>query len=178
LVQERIHAKRFGCRALPFEVMCEVTNDVMKDDLQFYEELTACEDPELSSKISGSLTVLADALRLYGTAGCVTSFNGGKDADVILHLFRAAFAKHCADAGTPDLRPRVVYFNDPREFPEVSEHVRRTIQRHALNMTVFDCKFVEGLRRLIDEGDGRSFAFVLGTRKGDPNCGNQARPAV
>ena len=120
-------------------------------DLRFFEELKACDDAVLAAKISASLTVLLDALRLYGAAGCVASFNGGKDADVVLHLFRAAFAKHCADAGTPALRPRVVYFNDPREFPEVAEHVRHPIARHALNTTVFDCKFVDGIRRLIDE---------------------------
>ena len=158
--------------------MRDTPNVLLDSDLQFYDELMACEDKELAAKIAASMTILADSLRLYGTSGCVASFNGGKDADVVLHLFRAAFAKHCASYDLPRLRPRVVYFNDPKEFPEVSAHVRASIQRHALNLTTFDCKFVEGLNRLIAEDPGRSFAFVLGTRKGDPNCGNQATPQL
>jgi FAD synthetase len=141
-------------------VSYEKPSSQMDADLQFYDELMACDDAELASKIAASMTVLADSLRLYGTSGCVASFNGGKDADVVLHLFRAAFAKHCAAFDLPRLRPRVVYFNDPKEFPEVAAHVHASIERHALNLTTFDCKFVEGLNRLIAEVFAPAHAYI------------------
>jgi len=62
-------------------------------DLAFYEELMSCSgDAELEAGIRSALSVLGDALRLYGHERCRVSFNGGKDADVILHLMRAALA--------------------------------------------------------------------------------------
>jgi hypothetical protein len=127
-------------------------------DLAFYEELMSCSgDAELEAGIRSALSVLSDALRLYGHERCRVSFNGGKDADVILHLMRAALAKHKEEeASVPkDVRPQLVrrapqppglpargegghrrltarwrpqvYFEDPEEFPEVTAHVAETV---------------------------------------------------
>jgi len=127
-------------------------------DLAFYEELMSCSgDAELEAGIRSALSVLGDALRLYGHERCRVSFNGGKDADVILHLMRAALAKHKEEeASVPkDVRPQLVrrapqppglpargegghrrltarrrpqvYFEDAEEFPEVTAHVAETV---------------------------------------------------
>jgi len=144
-------------------------------DLAFYEELMACGgDEELAAGIKGALGVLGDALRLYGWERCRVSFNGGKDADVILHLMRAALAKHKAeDASTPvGVRPQLVYFEDPEEFTEVSEHVKETVEGYGMEMLRYPKDVRAALRSMVDESE-RTLAFVLGTRRGDPNCGDQ-----
>ena len=91
-------------------------------DIEFYNTIIACKDVHLSSQINISLGILADALRLYGPSNVVASYNGkdschtdhnfhtyimdaikiliiqiqlgGKDADVVMHLMRAAMANY------------------------------------------------------------------------------------
>jgi hypothetical protein len=79
----------------------------VKRDLEFYEKITAVEDEALRAATISALDTLAQALRLYGPANTVVSFNGGKDADVVLHLMRAASAKHCNDTATWQRPPLV-----------------------------------------------------------------------
>jgi len=64
----------------------------LQEDLAFYHSLTAAgtgQNASLSAAINASLAVLADALRLYGPDSVVASYNGGKDADVVMSLMRA-----------------------------------------------------------------------------------------
>ncbi|CBZ54725.1 putative DJ-1/PfpI family domian-containing protein [Neospora caninum Liverpool] len=61
--------------------------DVLK---QQQEEMTPAVTAELLEK---GLQVLVDAFRLFGPESVILSFNGGKDAVVALHLYRAALAK-------------------------------------------------------------------------------------
>jgi len=125
----------------------------------------------LGSAIKRGLTVLGDALRLYGAETVVCSFNGGKDAVVILHLMRAALAGYNEQTGgTTSLR--IIFFEMEDEFPEVDAFVRETIERYDLVLTSYaDMGFAEGLKACIAEHGSR--AFVLGTRKGDPNAKGQ-----
>lgn len=51
-------------------------------------------------------------------------------------------------------------------------------ERYDLELARYKTGFVEGLKQRMEEGDeggrgGGTYAFVLGTRKGDPNCGVQ-----
>ncbi|KAL3822868.1 hypothetical protein ACHAXA_006232 [Cyclostephanos tholiformis] len=96
-------------------------------------------------------------------------------------------------------RPRVIYFQHADEFPEVLSLLHDTVIRFDLDMIAFEMgvSYVEGLRYLVErnivtpEGicsadgtirnEGRSLplpprhplAFVLGTRRDDPNAGTQ-----
>jgi len=85
-------------------------------------------------------------------------------------------------------RPRVIYFNNKLEFPEVLNFVQKTVEKYDLDMTAFDegIGFVDGLKMLVKENylgpcalaDSSTIppypmAFVLGTRATDPNAGNQ-----
>lgn len=69
------------------------------DSLQFYHTLRNCKDQYLSQHINHALDVLTDAYRLYGSNYLISSYNGGKDADVIMHLLRAVAAKYSFDHG-------------------------------------------------------------------------------
>ena len=64
------------------------------------------EDSALGRSVKEALQVLADAYRLYGAEKVIGSFNGGKDAVVILHLMRAALAAHPSHATKLRVRAR------------------------------------------------------------------------
>jgi len=90
-----------------------------------------------------------------------------------MHLLRAVTAKYSEDKGVI-YRPRLIYFTSPEEFPEVNTFINDTEKQYCLNLKRYDNGISKGLAEQIKLlGDGRTPAFVLGTRKGDPNCGNQ-----
>lgn len=122
--------------------------------------------------IKGALNVLSDALRIFGPECVVASYNGGKDAVAIMHLLRAALAAYSVEHATL-WRPKLMYFSHEKEFPEVEELVFDTARRYDLELVVSDEGFVKGLERSVEDSRGKPLAFVLGTRKGDPNCGDQ-----
>lgn len=157
--------------------------------LELYDRLMKCADSYVAPLIKEALNCLDHAYRLYGPHSVVCSYNGGKDAVVILHLVRAAHAKHYRnrmeageDAAHP-CRPRVIYFEHENEFPEVLSLLHETVDEYDLNMVAFErgVKFSEGLEILVENntppGAGKSFpmSFVLGTRTTDPNAGTQGQ---
>jgi len=173
--------------------------------LNLYQTLSSCPDSYISPLIKEALDSLEHAYRLYGPESVIGSFNGGKDAVVILELMRAAHAKYYHDqitavndsensdelmdfTRTISLRPRVIYFNNKLEFPEVYKFVQETVKEYDLDMIAFDegVGFVDGLRILVKENyispcplansattPPYPIAFVLGTRTTDPNAGKQ-----
>ena len=53
--------------------------------------------------------------------------------------------------------------------------VNESVKDYDLDLSRYKMGFAEGLREKIAEGgEGTSYAFVLGTRQGDPKCGSQA----
>jgi FAD synthetase len=160
---------------------------VFSDSLDLHEQLIQCTDSYVAGPIQAALTCLDHSFRLYGPESVLCSFNGGKDAVVILHLVRAAYAAYCnKQQGThPVLQPRVVYFDHADEFPEIRLFLHEQIRQLDLDMICFEqgTKFQDGLRILVDNNyvtdantDTRvslPLAFVLGTRLTDPNAGGQ-----
>ncbi|CEM06680.1 unnamed protein product [Vitrella brassicaformis CCMP3155] len=182
-----------------------------RESYELYKELDGTEDPMLEPIAGRSLRVLVDALRLYGPEGVVCSFNGGKDAVLILHLMRAALAKYLYDKmrdarrrkggravseanldeevpvdtllaeGYGELltgRCRAIYFeNNQTEFQEVRDFVWDTQRQYDIDLMVFHSNFVDGLSECLglqeEQYGNDKLAFVLGTRRGDPNCGDQ-----
>ncbi|EEC47793.1 predicted protein, partial [Phaeodactylum tricornutum CCAP 1055/1] len=137
--------------------------------------------------VEQALNNLDHAYRLYGPESVICSFNGGKDAVVILHLVRAAHARFYDQQRNLDgnpiepLRPRVVYFEHKDEFPEIRSFLREMVDVYELDMIAFEqgIKFSEGLKTLVThnvpQNSNVSFpvAFVLGTRATDPNARGQ-----
>jgi len=143
------------------------------DALQLYKRLKQDSeaDTPFGRALKRGLGVCRDALRLYGPNGVVASFNGGKDAVVILHLMRAALANHNEATGGSG-RLSAIFFEMKDEFPEVEAFVQDSIARHALVCHSYQLGFVEGLTKCIDANGAQ--AFVLGTREDDPNAVGQS----
>jgi FAD synthetase len=142
----------------------------------------SCTDSYVSPAIQSALNTLDHAYRLYGPNSVICSFNGGKDAVVILHLLRAAHAKHYNSTGEVPVRPRAVYFNNDDEFEEVRSFLQDSVQSYDLDMVAFEhgVKFAEGLEILVNHNTASAttttilpMAFVLGTRSSDPNAVGQ-----
>jgi len=146
-----------------------------EDSLALYDAIVSCKDGYISGKLASAMEILSDALRLYGPEQLFSSYNGGKDAVVIMHLLRAAVAKYSQERGVAS-KPKFIYFTVKDEFPEVVSHIAETEQRYALDLIRYDSGIVSGLSQHVasmQTAGLRSPAFVLGTRRGDPNCGNQ-----
>ncbi|GMH52913.1 hypothetical protein TrST_g3861 [Triparma strigata] len=156
------------------------------DSCDLYDRLITCEDPHLSHLIVKALETLSHSYRLYGPTLTISSYNGGKDAVVIMNLHRAAHAHYIrsglsdpTSSPSPPLpSPRCVYFHNPSEFPEILDLLSSTSSSLSLDLLMLkNCTFVVGLEALTLAGaknNGRnSMAFVLGTRVGDPNCKDQ-----
>lgn len=186
------------------------------NSLEFYHVLRNCKDGYIAQHINHALDVLTDAYRLYGPDHLISSYNGGKDADVIMHLLRAVSAKYSHDNiinnidssnSSSNHSSRLVYFAIEDEFDEVIQHISFTRQLYHLDIVQYDCGIIQGLKMHVenmnnnyknintnykgndengDNGDDNSNnqvhsrgriipgpAFILGTRKGDPNCGDQ-----
>jgi 3'-phosphoadenosine 5'-phosphosulfate sulfotransferase (PAPS reductase)/FAD synthetase len=62
-----------------------------------------------SKPLNSALDILSDALRLYGSEQLFASYNGGKDAVVVLHLLRAVAAKRTSETGV-FCNPEQIYF--------------------------------------------------------------------
>ena len=152
-----------------------------KESLDLYERLMNCKDSYVSPAIQSALNTLDHAYRLYGPSSVICSFNGGKDAVAILHLVRAAHAKHYNSTGETPIRPRAVYFNNDDEFSEITSFLQETVIEYDLDMIAFEngVGFASGLEILVKNnyvpGTNAVFpmAFVLGTRISDPNAVGQ-----
>lgn len=107
------------------------------DSLALYEKLRSCNDAYMSKQLNSALDILSDALRLYGAEQLFASYNGGKDAVVVLHLLRAVAAKHAEDT-RESCRPEFIYFAVKDEFPEVLEHITETEIKYALNLRKYE----------------------------------------
>ena len=158
------------------------SEDQYKESLALYEQLTSCKDSYVSPAIQSALNTLEDAYRLYGPSSVVCSFNGGKDAVVILHLVRAIHAKYFNSTGENPIRPRAVYFNNNNEFSEVTSFLEETVKTFDLDMVAFEhgIGFSAGLEILVNNNFRKGaletvfpMAFVLGTRESDPNAVGQ-----
>ena len=144
------------------------------ESLKLYKSLRACEDSYVAPVIQQALDCVEQAFRLYGPDAVISSFNGGKDAVVILHLVRAVQAHFFSTSMGPDpsslsstpnsgkgsgqqhkywgTRPRVIYFQHDGEFPEVLSFLRESVETLDLDMLAFPIgtKYGEGLKVLVD----------------------------
>ena len=173
------------------------SNSAYTAALEQYDNFVSCTDSYIEPFIQDALHTLDHAYRLYGPESVIGSFNGGKDAVVILELIRAAHANYyrnlaeeAEDGGSVEpSRPRVIYFNNKLEFPQVYDFVQTTVEKYDLDMLAFEegVGFVGGLKMLVNQNylhpiatsnedvprKSHPMAFALGTRAGDPNAGKQ-----
>lgn len=165
------------------------SEDRYQEALSLYDKFMSCADSYVAPGIKDALNCLDHAYRLYGPHSVICSFNGGKDAVVIFQLMRAAHANHYRQLKDQEkdqdhialVRPRALYFEHKDEFPEVLSYLQGCVHEYDLDMIAFaqGIKFNEGLEVLVRHNippqSSVTFpmAFVLGTRMGDPNAGDQ-----
>ncbi len=167
------------------------SNEAYEAALEKYEAFVSCTDSYIEPFIQDALHTLDQSYRLYGPESVIGSFNGGKDAVVILELMCAAHANYFrslegrGEGKAQPTRPRVIYFNNKLEFPEVYDFVQHTVKEYDLDMLAFEegIGFVGGLEMLVkrnylisnglEVSRTHPMAFVLGTRAADPNAGKQ-----
>ena len=129
---------------------------------ELYAQIDAANaPPQLRQPLRQAVDAIQAALRLYGPERLLLSFNGGKDATVLLHVARAVYAH--AGLGPP----RCVYWDDAACFPQVATFVEDAVQRYGLPLVRYSCGFTDGLRDAVDRLG--MAAVLLGTRTCDPN---------
>ncbi len=97
--------------------------EILQRDLEFYRDICGCSDSRLGKLIRKSVEILLETIRLYGCSYIYSSYNGGKDADVVMQLMRAAAAKYSYDHQKLQ-KSAFVYFEIAEEFAEVLDHIR------------------------------------------------------
>lgn len=173
------------------------STSAFEESIALYDKFVSCSDSYVAPGIREALNALDHAYRLYGPHSVICSFNGGKDAVVILQLMRAAHANYYrsqqqkeeeeenggegTSANSVPVRPRALYFEHADEFPEIISYLQDCVQDCDLDFIAFEqgVKFNQGLEVLVHNNVPPSstvvfpMAFVLGTRAGDPNAGDQ-----
>jgi hypothetical protein len=114
-----------------------------QNGLEFYKLLRDCKDNYISRHINNALNVLSDSLRLYGPNHVFSSYNGGKDADIIMHLLRAVCAKYEADHPGIKCNSTLIYFAIEDDFPEVLQHIDLVQENYRPNLIRYDCGIVQ-----------------------------------
>jgi FAD synthetase len=150
--------------------------------MDLLDSLPRIEDTVLRSKIAKALSVLGRSLALYPVESISLSFNGGKDSTVLLHLLRAALAGAAkgeadgvdgpAQAGHGLHGIRTFFFDNTKDFQEVIDFVHHQDAQYGLHVDyIANPDFKAGLVEYLSAHSIK--AIVLGTRRGDPNAGDQ-----
>ncbi|KAK3251620.1 hypothetical protein CYMTET_39047 [Cymbomonas tetramitiformis] len=130
---------------------------------ELYRRITSEDVPDsLRIPLKSALKVIEQGLRLYGAKSLINSFNGGKDATVILHLVEAYVAYNA-----PETRVRSAFWEEKNSFREIDTFVLTCETKHHLDIIRYACSFTEGLNDLVQSKGCK--AVFLGTRRADPN---------
>ena len=98
---------------------------------------------DLSCHLREAFDCLAGAFRTLGPRNVMVAFNGGKDATVVFHLFRACLAAHyveveCQGQDVAELSvpaPGAVYFRCPDEFADMVTFAEEQTSDHGFVLT-------------------------------------------
>jgi len=120
----------------------------------------------LGQRVSESLAILAAAFKRWDSREILISFNGGKDATVLLHLVR-----YCASELNVPM-PSCVYWEEADAFPDVNMFVDACEKFYDLDVIRYRGTIVQGLTELVEKRNSQ--AFILGTRASDPNGAHAA----
>lgn len=106
---------------------------------------------ELSEDIMMGIDYIYDIFRLCKESNVFLSFNGGKDAVVILHLFRCAYAKYLKDMNIKRKKPQLIYFKDEmNEFPEVYQFLNESAFMFDFHISIIKGTWKNGITNFIE----------------------------
>eukprot|EP00904_Undaria_pinnatifida_P001182 jgi/Undpi1/11064/HiC_scaffold_30.g13362.m1 len=169
-------------------VQQQQSKDALLDVRRKLESISA-EHKTFGTALTQSLDVVRRALEEFGVVApggrggggsLAISFNGGKDACVVLYLLLLVLAERdeldrlWATAG--DNRIRVVYF-EKEEFPEIEEFMRKVSDTYGFEFLKYAVSYKDGMRDLVDNyGVKGREATPLETRRCACRAGNTDRP--
>ncbi|CAD2109487.1 FAD synthetase, putative [Plasmodium vinckei] len=132
--------------------------DIIKPSMYNYDVMNYYKDElilkkkilELSEDIITAIDHIYDMFRLC-KENVFLSFNGGKDAVVILHLFRCAYAKYLYDIKGKIIKPKLIYFkDDENEFPEVYQFLNECVYIYDFDINVINGKWDTSITNFIE----------------------------
>jgi len=128
----------------------------------------------LNRCVRKAVEVIENTIRLYLPSNgadpsedgrVFVSFNGGKDATVVLQLLIYVLHKK-QQSSLLGTTIKVMYFDDPHQFPEIEEFIQKSLDSLGVVPVTFNCSFKEGIERAIDCYHMK--AVLMGVRIGDP----------
>lgn len=124
------------------------------------------EDESFAAALRRSCVICGRGVQLYPSAReLVISFNGGKDACVVLYLWLASVVASAKD-GAPPGRQSVVFFDSADEFEEIQAFVVWVARSLDLDLVKIENRsFRDGMGDVVEKGVR---AIVMGQRFGDP----------
>jgi len=133
-------------------------------------------DPVLGGKLTKTIRIIEDSLRLWGEGRVGVSFNGGKDCTVLLHIYYAVVCReHQRYRNGSAKFPKVkgLYVKPPQglSFPEVEEFVRSSVDRYHLDLEELSGPMKPALQKF-HSLHPNIFGIFIGIRKGDPHSEN------
>ncbi|CAG9461140.1 unnamed protein product [Pedinophyceae sp. YPF-701] len=141
--------------------------------MDIVERVQRSDYPHLQEKFDHAVSVVERALSLYGRGGVALSFNGGKDSTVLLHITRATLALHPHLSTGEGLGLPAMFFARDDDFPEIRDFVdevdKSVCDGRLLRINNSDYK--AAMTDLV--ADTGCTAFLIGTRRGDPNAKGQ-----
>mmetsp|Transcript_32757 Transcript_32757/g.92930 ORF Transcript_32757/g.92930 Transcript_32757/m.92930 type:complete len:522 (+) Transcript_32757:246-1811(+) len=145
--------------------------------MEIGEAIKANGDQYLQERVKKAVDLISRSIELYGLDGMAFSFNGGKDSTVLLHLTRLAVAVYCQEHNI-DLTDKgalggiyTFFYDHGTDFQDLYDFVRETDMKYGLQTETITLPYKEGLEHII--GMRPVKGILLGTRRGDPNAGDQ-----
>ncbi|QSL66780.1 hypothetical protein MERGE_001166 [Pneumocystis wakefieldiae] len=125
---------------------------------------------DLQKNIQISMSVLRQALDKYGFGGISISFNGGKDALVMLILYFYTLRQYSSEKeGIKMKRIPAIYIQNPYPFSEIEYFVKKCSENYVLDLVYKKSPMKTALKEYLDEYPEIK-AVLVGSRRSDPGC--------
>ncbi|CAM9171503.1 unnamed protein product [Pylaiella littoralis] len=125
---------------------------------------------DFAAKLAQGLHAVRRALDDFGGGGLAISFNGGKDACVVLYLLLFVLAERdelwrLSSSTTGRERIPVVYF-EKEEFPEIEAFIKEVSDSYGFEFLRYAVSYKDGMQNLVDSRGIEG--VIMGQRRGDP----------
>ncbi|CAM9849739.1 unnamed protein product [Phaeothamnion confervicola] len=132
-------------------------------------QLLGRRDETFGSLVQQSMDTIRRALDTFSPSGLAISFNGGKDACVVLFLLMVVLAERgeltaLIGGGHQKSAIEVVYF-EKQEFSAIMEFLETIKEKYGITLRRYHSSYKEGMQDLVSHGVK---AVLMGQRYGDP----------
>lgn len=129
-------------------------------------------NPSLYEKVHAGVNTICESFKTYGVDSVAISYNGGKDSDVCLQLWRLSLYVYLDQLGRlAEYQESVdnglcVTFQCADDFEEINNHVCSVITDIGMDLFRSVHSFKQGMQKVIDVFHTQ--AIILGVRRTDP----------